>query len=83
MQFGCDFCMINIVNRTNNDDGIDASHSRGMRFWSPEWVIREMKKLSRLGVRTLRISDEMFFLNRKYYQPVLRGVVDPGFDFNM
>ncbi|QSB01881.1 cobalamin-dependent protein [Methylomonas sp. EFPC1] len=82
-NFGCDFCMINIVNRSDNGAGIDASHSRGMRFWSPAWVIREMEKLATLGVRTLRISDEMFFLNRKYYEPILQNVVDRGFDFNM
>lgn len=82
-NFGCDFCMINILNRADNGDEIDASHSRGMRFWSPEWVGREMEKLAKLGVKTLRISDEMFFLNRKYYQPVLQNVVDREFNFNM
>jgi anaerobic magnesium-protoporphyrin IX monomethyl ester cyclase len=82
-NFGCNFCMINIVNRVDNGDDIDASHSRGMRFWSPEWVSREMEKLASMGVRTLRISDEMFFLNRKYYEPVLQQVIDSGFDFNM
>jgi radical SAM superfamily enzyme YgiQ (UPF0313 family) len=66
-QFGCDFCMINIVNRVDNGDDINAANSRGMRFWSPAWVSREMKKLANLGVVTLRISDEMFFLNRKFY----------------
>lgn len=30
-----------------------------------------MKKLADIGVRTLRISDEMFFLNRRYYKPSL------------
>lgn len=82
-NFGCDFCMINIVNRVDNKDGINASHSKGMRFWSPEWVGREMEKLAKLGVRTLRISDEMFFLNRKYYEPVLNQVIERGLDFNM
>jgi len=75
--------MINIVNRVDNADGVDASHSRGMRFWSPAWVGREMRKLADLGVRTLRISDEMFFLNRRYYLPVLERVIADGFDFNM
>ena len=82
-QFACSFCMINIVNRVNNDDNIDASHSRGMRFWSPEWVNKELKKLAELGVKTLRISDEMFFLNRKYYKPILEDIVENQFDFNM
>lgn len=82
-QFACNFCMINIVNRTDNDDNVDASHSRGMRFWSPEWVAREMRKLADMGVETLRISDEMFFLNRKYYLPVLEHCIAEDYGFNM
>jgi anaerobic magnesium-protoporphyrin IX monomethyl ester cyclase len=82
-QFSCNFCMINILNRNDNGDEIDASHSRGMRFWSPEWVAREMRKLATMGVETLRISDEMFFLNRKYYLPVLQNCIDESFGFNM
>jgi anaerobic magnesium-protoporphyrin IX monomethyl ester cyclase len=82
-SFACDFCMINIINRNNNDDDISAADSRGMRFWSPDWVMREMEKLSNLGVETLRLSDEMFFLNKKFYEPILQGIVDRGFKFNM
>jgi len=82
-NFGCDFCMINVVNRVDNGEGINAADSRGMRFWSPQWVAREMEKLANLGVRTLRISDEMFFLNRKYYEPVLQQVIEREFGFNM
>lgn len=82
-QFGCDFCMINIVNRSDNAEGVNAADSKGMRFWSPEWVAREMEKLANLGVKTLRISDEMFFLNRKYYVPVLQNAIDRDFGFNM
>ena len=75
--------MINIINRIDNGDWVDASHSRGMRFWSPDWVKQEMKKLADLGVETLRISDEMFFLNRKYYLPILENCIDEEFGFNM
>jgi anaerobic magnesium-protoporphyrin IX monomethyl ester cyclase len=82
-QFACDFCMINIVNRVDISDGIHAANSRGMRFWSPEWVSRELSKLAKMGVRTLRISDEMFFLNKKFYNPILQGIVDNEWDFNM
>jgi anaerobic magnesium-protoporphyrin IX monomethyl ester cyclase len=82
-QFACDFCMINIVNRADNGADISAADSKGMRFWSPEWVGREMQKLADLGVKTLRISDEMFFLNKKYYVPILQNCVDKNFGFNM
>ncbi len=82
-QFACDFCMINIVNRTDNGADVNASHSRGMRFWSAGWVARQMAILAGFGVKTLRISDEMFFLNRKYYVPVLENAVNADFGFNM
>ena len=82
-QFACNFCMINILNRVDNGDNINASHSKGMRFWSPEWVAREMRKLADLGVKTLRISDEMFFLNRKYYLPILDNCIQEDYGFNM
>ena len=82
-SFGCDFCMINIINRDNNAEEVSAADSRGMRFWSPDWVSREMTKLARLGVETLRISDEMFFLNKRYYKPILETVVKHQFNFNM
>jgi len=82
-QFACDFCMINILNRTDNNEDSNASNFRGMRFWSPSWVKREMGKLARLGVTTLRISDEMFFLNRKYYTPILENCISEDYRFNM
>lgn len=82
-QFACNFCMINIVNRNSNEDHVSAADSRGMRFWSPQWVSREMKKLAEMGVKTLRISDEMFFLNKKFYDPILNDVISNDFGFNM
>jgi radical SAM superfamily enzyme YgiQ (UPF0313 family) len=82
-NFGCDFCMINIVNRNDNGDEIHAAHSRGMRFWSPGFIAAELEKLARLGCRTVRISDEMFFLNRRYYEPLLNDVVARDLDLRM
>ena len=74
--FACDFCMINIVNRADNGNRIDASHSRGMRFWSAKLIAGELEKLAKMGVETIRISDEMFFLNRKYYEPLLQDIIE-------
>jgi anaerobic magnesium-protoporphyrin IX monomethyl ester cyclase len=82
-SFACDFCMINIVNRMDNSVGVSAADSKGMRFWSPDWVRREMRKLADLGVKTLRISDEMFFLNKRYYTPILENAISEDFGFNM
>lgn len=81
--FKCDFCMINIVNRVDNADDVSAGNSPNMRFWSPEFILGEFEKLATLGVETIRISDEMFFLNRKYFEPLLSGIVDRGLALRM
>ncbi len=74
-RFACNFCMINIVNRVSNENNITSEDSKGMRFWSPNFILNEFEKLYDMGVRTLRLSDEMFFLNRKYYVPILEGII--------
>jgi len=81
--FECDFCMINILNRIDNSDGIVSADSAVMRFWSPEFILGEFDKLAAMGVQTIRISDEMFFLNRKYYEPLLLGLVERGYNLRL
>ena len=82
-NFGCDFCMINIINRNDNGDEIHSANSRGMRFWSPGLIAAELQKLADMGVQTVRISDEMFFLNRRYYEPLLTQVVERDLGLRM
>ncbi len=82
-RFSCDFCMINIVNRVNNEDNVNASHSKGMRFWSPDFILKEFEKLANLGVSTIRISDEMFFLDKRYFDPLLDGLIERDLDLKM
>lgn len=82
-KFGCNFCMINIVNRTDTRSDAHAGDFRLMRFWSPELVLKELETLAGYGVTTLRLSDEMFFLNRKYYTPILEGIIARGLKFNL
>lgn len=70
-RFKCSFCMINIVNRTSTDLDTVSSNSNMMRFWSPQFIIKEFDKLAALGVTSIRISDEMFFLDKRYFEPLL------------
>lgn len=81
--YDCAFCMINIVNRVDNGEGVDASHSRGMRSWSTEMVLGELEHLARMGVETVRLSDEMFFLDRRRYEPLLHAIVQRGLTFRL
>ncbi len=69
-KFGCDFCMINLINRNDSEEVGVASNYSFMRYWSPEFIIKEFDKLFESGVETIRIVDEMFLLNPKYYLPL-------------
>ena len=69
-QFGCNFCMINILNRNDEEEvGVAGNYSL-MRHWSPEFIIKEFDKLAELGVYTIKITDELFLFNKKYYEPL-------------
>ena len=82
-RFGCDFCMINIVNRVDNGDVISAANSKNMRFWSPQFMLNEFQKLADMGVQTVRISDEMFFLDRRQFEPLVDGLVERDLGLRM
>lgn len=82
-QFSCSFCMINIINRNDNDEiGVAGKYS-GMRYWSPDFIIKEFEKLYSLGVRTIKITDEMFLLNKKFYAPLCEMLRDRGYGKNL
>tara|TARA_X000001382_G_scaffold9066_1_gene6452 strand:- start:1163 stop:2692 length:1530 start_codon:yes stop_codon:yes gene_type:complete len=78
-QFKCEFCMINILNRDDDEEiGVAGNYSK-MRYWSPEFVLKQFDKLVEMGVYNIRIIDEMFLLNRKYYQPLCEGLIERGY----
>jgi radical SAM superfamily enzyme YgiQ (UPF0313 family) len=79
-QFKCSFCMINIINKNDNEEIGIASNYSGMRFWSPNFIIREFDKLFSLGVRTIKITDEMFLLNQKFYLPLCEMLAERNKD---
>ena len=82
-KFGCNFCMINILNRTSISDDAKSSDFKIMRHWDPMHFVDQLEILANFGVKTLRISDEMFFLNKKYYVPILQEIIKRGLKFNM
>ena len=74
--FTCEFCMINMINRDDKDDIGVASNYNTMRYWSPEFIIKEFDKVIDMGVKTIRISDEMFLLSPKYYKPLCKMLAE-------
>ena len=79
-MFKCNFCMINLINRNDSDEIGVASNYNNMRFWSPDFIIKEFDKLISMGVKTIRIVDEMFLLNPKYYVPLCEKLAERNKD---
>jgi len=79
-QFKCSFCMINIINRNDNKEIGVANTYSNMRYWSPNFIIKEFDKLISYGVKTIKITDEMFLLNPKYYKPLCEMLAERNKD---
>ena len=82
-KFGCNFCMINIVNRTSLDESTTSANSKLMRHWDPKHFVDQLEILANYGVKTIRLTDEMFFLNKKYYVPILEDIIKRQLKLNM
>jgi anaerobic magnesium-protoporphyrin IX monomethyl ester cyclase len=82
-QFKCEFCMISQINRQSFEEDYSNEKRNFMRFWSAPVILKEYEKLANLGVKTLRISDEMFFLNKKHFDPIIQGLIERDYGFNM
>ena len=75
--------MINILNRDNIDPNAKSSDFKIMRHWDPMFFVDQLEILANFGVKTIRLSDEIFFLNKKFYIPVLQEIIKRGLNFNM
>lgn len=51
-----------------------------MRFWSKEWVLREVEKLAKIGVKYIRYSDEMAILKPSHFLPIVEEIGTRGLD---
>ena len=81
--YRCSFCMINIINRTNQDDNISSADSNYFRFWSPEFIINQFDYLANQGVKNIKIADELFVLNPNHFLKICKMIKERGYKFNI
>ncbi len=76
----CSFCMINIINRQENEysDG-----SAIFRYWDPEFIIREFDKFANMGIKNIKIADELFVLNSNHFMKLCQLIIERGHKFNI
>ena len=59
--------MINIINRMNHADNISSQDSNMFRWWSPEFIIKQFDHIAKLGIKNVKIADELFVLNPNHF----------------
>lgn len=76
----CSFCMINIINRQENEysDG-----SAVFRYWDPEFIIQDFDRFARMGIRNIKIADELFVLNPNHFMKLCELIIQRGYKFNI
>lgn len=66
--YKCSFCMINVF-----------QHQNRYRMRSPAKVVEQMIRLYRdYGIRTIKIADEMFCLNKAHVTAICEGLIASG-----
>ena len=76
----CSFCMINIINRQANEY---ADGSAIFRYWDPDFIIQEFERFAKMGIKNIKIADELFVLNANHFMRLCELIIERGYDFNM
>ena len=81
--YTCSFCMINIINRIDNSPDISSKDSNIFRWWPPEFIIKQFDQIASMGVKNVKIADELFVLNPNHFIKICDLLIDRDYDFNI
>jgi len=81
--YKCSFCMINIINRTDSSSHISSADSNIFRYWNPNFIIKQFDQIAEMGVKNVKIADELFVLNPRHFEKICNLIVERGYDFNI
>ena len=81
--FQCEFCMINIINRTDNDPNKASANFNKFRYWDPEFTIKQLDYLAEQGVKQIKVADEMWVLKPKHFMTLCDLIIERQYDFNI
>jgi radical SAM superfamily enzyme YgiQ (UPF0313 family) len=80
--FKCSFCCINAPFGNNNLENWDYGRNK-FRFWDPNFIIDEFDKIHEMGIRNVKIADEMFVLYQRHFMELCKLIIDREYDFNI
>ena len=80
--FRCSFCCINAPFGNNNVENWDYGRNK-FRFWDPEFMITEFDKIHEMGIKNVKIADEMFVLKQDHFMKLCELIIERDYDFNI
>jgi anaerobic magnesium-protoporphyrin IX monomethyl ester cyclase len=81
--YKCSFCMINIINRSNNNENITSKDSNIFRWWNPDFIIKQFDYFAQNNVKNIKIADELFVLNPRHFLKICELIIERGYNFNI
>tara|TARA_R110000796_G_scaffold21312_1_gene62790 strand:- start:4923 stop:6461 length:1539 start_codon:yes stop_codon:yes gene_type:complete len=81
--YKCSFCMINIINRTDSAPGVVSSDSNLFRWWEPEYIIKQFDQMAQMGIKNVKIADELFVLNPRHFMKICDLLIERDYGFNI
>ena len=79
----CSFCMINIISRTEQGDHISSEDSNKFRWWNPEFIIKQFDQIAAMGVKNIKIADELFVLSPQHFMRICEMLIERNYGFNI
>jgi len=81
--YHCSFCCIQAPFKSGERELGLKETANSYRYWNPRVVGDELERLANLGVRNLKIADEMFVLNKRHVLAICDEIINRGLDFNI
>ena len=80
--FKCSFCCINAPFGNNNLENWDYGRNK-FRYWNPDFIIQEFDKVHAMGIKNIKIADEMFVYNKSHFLTLCEKIIDRDYNFNI
>ena len=80
--FQCSFCCINAPFGNNNLENWNYGRNK-FRFWNTDFIMEEFEKLHKMGIKNIKIADEMFVYNKKHFLDICNKLIEKDYNFNI
>lgn len=70
--YKCSFCCINA-----------PFGGSGFRYWSPDFMITQFDKIAEMGIKNIKIADELFVLRTDHFMALCDLIYKRGYKFNI